>query len=301
MRAILTPGMRYMLMGTFLFSVGSLLIKLAGERVPTLEMLFVRGLVGIGFVWFILRRTGAGMLGTRRLMLTLRGVIGFCALFAEFYAIIHLPLADATVILFTHPAVVALLAWLVLGERIGPRGLMAVAVSLTGVAVVCRPAFLFGGGPSGLDPLAVSVALGGVVVTSLAILAVRSLARTEHPAVVMLYPPLVMVAASPLLASGWVWPTALEWAYMLGIAAFMNAGQYYMTRGYAIESAARISAVTCLEIVFAAFWGASVLGEIPDGWTVAGGALIVAGTIALGRGDEPGEEKRPTPDAPMGA
>ncbi|MFH1914355.1 MAG: DMT family transporter [Pseudomonadota bacterium] len=297
MRAILTPGMRHMLMGTLLFSVGSLLIKLAGERVPTLEMLFIRGLVGIGFVWFILRRTGVGMLGTRRMMLLLRGVVGFAALFAEFYAIIHLPLADATVILFTHPAVVALLAWVVLGERIGPRGLMAVAVSLTGVAVVCRPAFLFGGGPSNLDPLAVTVALCGVVVTSLAILAVRTLARTEHPAVVMLYPPLVITVLSPILASGWVWPTALEWVYLLGIAAFMNAGQYFMTRGYAIESAARISAVTCLEIVFAAFWGASILGEIPDSWTVVGGALIVAGTIALGRGEEP----HPTPDAPTSA
>lgn len=302
MRTLLTPGMRHMLMGTFLFSIGSLLIKLAGERIPTLEMLFVRGLVGIGFVWWLLRRTGVGMLGTRRVLLTLRGVVGFAALFAEFYAIVHLPLADATVILFTHPAVVALLAWAVLGERIGLRGLLAVGVSLTGVAVVCRPAFIFGGGPSLLDPLAVTVALCGVGVTSLAILAVRALARTEHPAVVMLYPPLIMTIVSPLLAQGWLWPTPLEWGYMLGIAAFMNAGQYSMTRGYAIESAARISAVTCLEIVFAAFWGASVLGEIPDGWTVAGGLLIVAGTIALGRGEEPGHtDVQPTPGTPTGA
>jgi drug/metabolite transporter (DMT)-like permease len=287
MRNPLSPGMRYMLLGTFLFSIGSLLIKLTGERVPTLEMLFVRGVVGIGFVWAILRRTGVGMLGTRRVLLALRGLVGFVALFAEFYAIVHLPLADATVILFTHPAVVALLAWAVLGERIGVRGLVAVAVSLSGVAVVCRPAFLFGGGPSALDPLAVSVALGAVVVTSLAILTVRALAKTEHPAVVMLYPPLIISIVSPFLAEGWVMPTPLEWLFMFGIALFMNGGQYYMTRGYAIESAARISAVTCLEVVFAAFWGASVLGEIPDAWTLCGGLLIVAGTLALGRGDGP--------------
>jgi drug/metabolite transporter (DMT)-like permease len=288
MRTILTPGMRYMLLGTFLFSVGSLLIKLAGERVPTLEMLFVRGVVGIGFVWCILRRSGVGMFGTRKGLLALRGAVGFVALFAEFYAIVHLPLADATVILFTHPAVVALLAWAVLGERLGAVGIGAVALSLTGVAVVCRPAFLFGGGPSNLDPLAVTVALCGVIVTSLAILTVRTLAKTEHPAVVMLYPPLMISLASPFLAEGWVLPTPFEWACILGIALFMNAGQYYMTRGYAIESAARISAVTCLEIVFAALWGASILGEIPDAWTVAGGLLIVTGTIALGRDDGAG-------------
>ena len=38
----LTPGMRYMLLGTFLFSIGSLFIKIAGERIPTMEILFVQ-------------------------------------------------------------------------------------------------------------------------------------------------------------------------------------------------------------------------------------------------------------------
>lgn len=280
-----------MLLGTFLFSIGSLLIKLAGERIPTLEILFVRGVVGIGFCWVILRRAGVGMFGTRRFLLAARGLVGFTALFAEFYAIVHLPLADAIVILFTHPAVVALLAWFILGERIGARGLLAVAAALTGVAIVCRPDFLFGTGAADLDPLALAVALGGVVVISIAILTVRTLAKTEHPAVVMFYPPLIITLASPLFASGWVLPTAAEWGCLLGVALFMNAGQYYMTRGYAIESAARISAVTCLEIVFAAIWGAAFLSEIPDGWTIGGGLLIVCGVLLLGQGG--GQEATP--------
>ncbi len=51
---------------------------------------------------------------------------------------------------------------------------------------------------------------------------------------------------------------------------------------YAIESAARISAISCLEIVFAAIWGISFLGEIPDVWVVSGGLLIVMGTLIIG-------------------
>ena len=292
MRNLFTPGMRYMLLGTFLFSIGSLLIKLAGERIPTMEILFVRGVFGIGFCWCIVRRAGVSMFGTRRFLLVARGAIGFIALFAEFYAIIHLPLADAIAILFSHPAVVALLTWGILGERIGKRGLVAIAVILTGVAVVCRPEFLFSVEGANLDPLALSVAFGGVVTTSIAILCVRTLAKTEHPAVVMLYPPLIISLVSPLFAEGWVMPTTIEWVYIIGVALFMNCGQYFMTRGYAIESAARISAVTCLEIVFAALWGASFLGEIPDSWTVAGGVFIVAGTLILGHGG--GQEETPS-------
>lgn len=282
MNKVLSPGIRYMLLGTFLFSIGSLLIKLAGERVPTMEILFVRGVIGIGFCWCIVRRAGVGMFGERRFLLAMRGIIGFTALFAEFYAIVHLPLADAIVILFSHPVVVAILAWVILGERLNKRGILAVTMSFAGVVVVCRPEFLFGMGNANLDPLALTVALVGVGFIAVAILTVRSLAKTEHPAVVMFYPPLIISFAAPFFAQGWVLPTGSEWAMLVGVALFMNAGQYFMTRGYAIESAARISAVTCLEIVFAAIWGASFLGEIPDGWTLAGGLLIIIGTLAIG-------------------
>lgn len=283
MKQLLTPGMRYMLLGTFFFSIGSLLIKMAGERIPAMELLFMRGVIGVGFCWVILRRAGVGFLGNRRWLLLARGTVGFTALFAEFYAIIHLPLADAIAILFTHPAVVAVMAWFILGERIGKWGLVAVVTSLSGVAVVCRPGFLFGGGGHELDPLGLTVALCGVIVTSVAILTVRTLAKTEHPAVVMLYPPLVITCLAPLFAEGWVMPVGIEWFYVVGIALSMNGGQYYMTRGYAIESAARISAITCLEIVFAAVWGAAFLSEIPDSWTIGGALLILVGTMILGQ------------------
>ena len=283
MRNWLTPGMRLMLLGTFLFSLGSLCIKLAGERVPTTEILFVRGVIGMGLCWAIVRRAGAGVFGTRRVMLALRGLTGFLALFGEFYAIVHMPLADATVILFSHPVVVAILAWAVMGEKLNAKGVAAILTSVAGVTVVCHPDFLTGVVGAPIEPLTLAMALMGVGFTSVAILTVRSLAKTEHPAVVMFYPPLIISLAAPFFAEGWVTPTGPEWLMLLGVALFMNTGQYYMTKGFAVESAARISAVSCLEIVFAAFWGASFLGEIPDGWTLAGGLLIVIGTLALGR------------------
>lgn len=279
---LLTPGMRYMLLGTFLFSIGSLFVKMAGERVPTAEILFLRGVFGVCMCWVIMRRAGVGMFGRNKRKLLLRGILGFSSLLAEFYVIIHLPLADALVLLFTHPIVVAILGWSILGERLSRLGMAAVGISIIGVTVVCRPGFLFGGGAV-YDPVVLGVALFAVIVTSFAILTVRSLAKNEHPAVVMLYPPLLIVLLSPLFSADWVVPTMTELVMMLGVGLFMNSGQYYMTKGYAIESAARISGVSCLEIVFAATWGLMFLGEVPDVWTVVGGCLIIMGVLALGR------------------
>ncbi|NDV20491.1 EamA family transporter [Pseudodesulfovibrio sp. JC047] len=286
----LTPGMRYMLIGTFLFSLGSLSVKLAGIRVPTSEILFVRGIIGVVLCWYILRKAGIGVFGTRKFVLLMRGFLGFASMLAEFYTIVHLPLADALVLLFSHPIVVALLGWLVLRERVSKGGMVAVLISLAGVAVVCRPGFLFGTG-SAMDPFLLGVALLAVLLTSLAILTVRSLAKTEHPAVVMFYPPLFIAMLAPLFSSDWVMPSLTEWCMILGVAVFMNAGQYYMTRGYAIESAAKICGISCLEIVFAVVWGFMFLGEIPDVWTVLGGSLIVFGTLILGKSGQ----TRPAP------
>ncbi|WP_272698966.1 DMT family transporter [Desulfovibrio sp. Fe33] len=277
----LTPGMRLMLLGTFFFSIGSLFVKMAGSRLPTMEVLFVRGLVGVVLCLIMLRKSGAGMFGKRKVLLAARGLLGFGAMFADFYAIVHLPLADALVLIFSHPVTVALLAWALMGERLSKSAMFSIVMSLAGVTLVCRPGFLFGGAPE-LDPLGLVAALVSVFLTSWAILSVRVLAKTEPPAVVMLYPPIAISLLAPLFADGWIMPTVFEWGVLIGVGVFMNIGQFFMTKGYAIESAARISGVSTLEIVFAAMWGMMFLGEIPDLWTVGGGSLIIFGVLALG-------------------
>jgi len=279
----LTPGMRLMLLGTFFFSLGSLFVKLAGTRLPTMEILFVRGVVGVGMCMVMLRKSGAGMFGKRKVLLAARGLLGFGAMFADFYAIVHLPLADALVLIFTHPVTVALLAWLLMGETLSKGGMIAILTSVTGVALVCRPDFLFGSGSPDLDTWGLLAALLSVFLTSWAILAVRVLAKTERPAVVMLYPPVAIALLSPLFADGWVAPTPAEWGVLIGVGLFMNTGQFFMTKGYAIESAARISGMATLEIVFGLMWGMMFLGEMPDLWTIGGGMLIVFGILLLGR------------------
>jgi len=278
----LTPGMRYMLLGTFYFSIGSLLIKVAGVRLPAMEILFFRAVIGVGLCWCIVRQAGVGMFGHRKLMLFLRGLLGLVALTAEFYSIIHLPLADALSILFSFPVVVAVFAWVLMGERLSKGGFFSIFATIAGVALVSKPAMIFGTGHN-LDPFALSVSFLGVFLTAAAVLTIRSLAKTEHPAVVMLYPPMFIVLFAPLMAGDWLMPTMYEWGAVLGVGLFMNAGQYYMTKGYAIESAAKVSGVSCLEIVFAAIWGMMFLGEIPDLWTMGGAALIVLGVLVLGK------------------
>lgn len=284
----LTPGMRYMIAGAFFFSLMSLGVKVAGARVPSQQIVLVRGVTNVIFSWFLLRRAGVPLWGSRPRVLVLRGLLGFAALSCFYYALVHLPLADATVLQYTNPVWTALLAGWLLGERIRPREAGLVLASLLGVVLIARPSFIFGGAPR-LDMLAVAVALVGSMFSASAYVTVRKLGRTEHPLVIVFYFTLVTVPASiPGVIAESVWPTAFEWAVLLGTGAAAQAGQVYLTRGLQLEPAGRATAVGYLQIVFAAAWGALVFGELPDGWTLAGALVILGSTLALVRA-----QKRP--------
>jgi drug/metabolite transporter (DMT)-like permease len=275
-------GLRYMVAGAFFFSIMSLLVKLGGQNLPSQQIVLARSVVMAVLAWGALRRARIPVAGTRRPLLLLRGLLGFGALSCFYYAIVHLPLADATVLQYTNPAWAAVFAIFLLGERMRGREVASVALSLTGVLLVARPAFLFGTG-IGLDPLAVGIALLGAVLSAAAYVVVRMLG-TEHHMVVIFHFAAVSVAGSiPATALHAVVPDPLDWLILLGVGVTTHLGQIFMTRGLQLERAGRATAAGLVQIVFAATWGALVFGAVPDGWAVAGAALVISGVLLLGR------------------
>ena len=277
-------GLRYMVESAFWFSIMSVLVKAAGEGVPVEQIVFARSLIAMVLSFALLRRAGISPWGTRRGLLALRGIFGVGGLSCFYYALTHLPLADATVIQYTNPAFVALFAALALGERLGWLEILGAAICLCGVALIAQPAFLFGGQAPRLELDGVGVALAGALFSAAAYTTVRKLGETEEPLVTVLWFPLV---AAPVLlpfalAAGHV-PTLTELALLLGVGLVTQIAQVRMTQGLKLERAARATAMTYLQIVFAFGWGIALFGEIPDALTLVGAVVIVASTFGIGR------------------
>lgn len=278
------PGIRYMAAAAFFFSIMSLLVKAAGSRIPVQEVVLARAAIGAGLSAWGLRARGISLLGNRRGLLLLRGLLGYGALSAFFFALTRLPLAEATVIQYTNPLFTALLAALFLSESLRARDFLLVLVSLTGVILMTRPAFLFGGLEHRLDPFAVTIALTGAILSAAAYVTVRELGRTEHPLVIVFwFAAIATVGAIPFTAANAVMPTPLEWLALLGIGVVTQLGQVYLTRGLRREPAGRAMAVAYMQIVFAAILGALFFAELPGPWGVAGALLIIGGTAGIAR------------------
>ena len=267
--------------GAFWFSLMSLLVKLAGQRLPSIEIVLARALITLGLSWILVRRARVSLLGRYPRMLVLRGLLGAVALACFYFSLVHLPLAEATVIQYTNPIFTAVIAGVVLRERLGWRQASCVATSLLGVLLIARPAALVGGA-SALNPTYVWIALLGALCSASAYVTVRKMGTAEHPLVIVFYFPLVTVPlALPFVIPVWTWPTPREWLLLAGIGVTTQIAQVYMTRGLQIEPAGRATAVGYLQIVFAAVWGALLFAEWPDGWSIAGALIILVSTLVL--------------------
>jgi len=267
------------------FSLMGVCVKQVGSRIPAAEVVLVRALVSVVLSWLLVRRAGISPWGQRRGLLVLRGAIGSVALLCVYIALTELPLASATVLQYLYPTFTALLAWLVLGEPIGRRVLLAVLVGWTGVLLVARPGQLLGAagslaGATTLAGPAVLIAVAGAFCTALAYVSVRSLARSEHPLVIVFYFPLVAVPLSlPLVLLNPAWPTPVELLWLLGVGVFTQLGQVFLTSSLVALPAARATAISYVQVAFAGLWGWLLFGELVDGWTVAGAALVLAATL----------------------
>ncbi|HSH44812.1 MAG TPA: DMT family transporter, partial [Longimicrobiales bacterium] len=185
---------------------------------------------------------------------------------------------------YTNPVFTALLAAILIAERLRRRDVALVLLSLAGVVLMTRPGFLFGGLEERLDPLATGIALLGAVLSAGAYVTVRRLSTTEDPLVIVFYFALLStVGAAPLTAMDPVLPSAWEWLALAGIGVVTQLAQVLMTRGLGLEPAGRAMAVGYMQIVFAAVWGMLFFAEFPDTWGLAGALLIVGGTFGLAR------------------
>lgn len=270
-----------MALSALFFSLMAALAKLAGGAVPLFEIVFARSVVVGVLAGGKLLLDGRSFRGREPGILVLRGVLGFAGLTCFYFAVVHLPLADATVIHFMNPVFTAFIAAAVLHEHVGVKEAALVGASLGGVVLVARPSFLFGGG--GLPLLPVAIGVCGAVFAAGAYVSVRRL-RGEPPMLIVFYFAAISTVLSlPMVLAHATLPSAGMLLVLLGVGLSTHVGQTFVTWGFRLERAGRASAVGYLQIVFAAGWGWVLFHEAPDLWTWVGAVVIVGSTFALVR------------------
>lgn len=276
-RPAVLAGPLLALAGFALYSAHDVLVKLLGPTISVIQIVFFAGLFSFPLVTtLLLVDPAAGTLRARNpgwVALRSFGVVSSGAL--GFYAFTVIPFAQAYAMLFAAPLLVTILSVPVLGEAVGWRRWLAVVVGLAGVLVVLRPGLA--------EVTAGHVAgLASALCNALVALASRRIGREERTAVLVIWPLLAMVVAMGA-ALPWVYRpmTGLELAMTGGIAVLGIAAMLCMIAAYRRAEASIVAPMQYSQMLWAVGWGALVFAEWPDGWTLAGAALIIGSGLYI--------------------
>jgi drug/metabolite transporter (DMT)-like permease len=266
----------WMLVASLLFACMGVCVKLAAETHSAVEITFYRSFISLLIMFVLVRLHGVRLATPHWRWQVSRGVIGFAAIFAYFYAIILLPLATAVTLNYTSAIFLAIYLALA-GMRMSGAILGALLVGLLGVAMLLKPTLHADQLSAGL------IGLGSGVLAGMAYFSVRELgARGEPETRTVFYFSLVSsVCAGLWLLFGELHAVDLRSGLLLlGVASFATAAQLAMTRAYTRGKTLLSAALAYSTVIFSSLFGVLFWGEVLDASAWFAIALIILSGIA---------------------
>ncbi|OBT83648.1 hypothetical protein VE02_08034 [Pseudogymnoascus sp. 03VT05] len=228
--------------------------------------------------------------------LVVRALFGF---FGLFYSVHYLPLAEATVFRFLVPIVTAWACSIFLGEIFSSRDLLAGLVALVGVTFIAHPSSLFGPAanddiprPSDIDHvsptqrlLAITASLLGVLGASGAYTMIRVIGTRAHALISVNYFAVLGTfgsAAALLVVPGMSFTMphgAREWVLMVLLGVLGFALQFLLTAGLQLDRSSKATSMLYTQVLFALSFDFAIWGVLPGGWSLFGGAIVIASTL----------------------
>ena len=257
-----------------------------GGEVSSFQKSFFRNVVAlvIAVVVFVRSRRAAvlprqPLPGKAKALILLRSLLGTVGIFANFYALSHIPIAEGQTLNKTAPFFTVLFAWMFLGEKATPRSFGALALAFAGALFIVKPGFA----GAAAFPLATGL-LGGLCAGG-AYACVRALGllRVEGALIILVFSAFSCAASVPFMLARFDPMTPAQIAILFGAGAGAAIGQFGITAAYRFAAPRSIAAYDYTNIVFTAAFGLFLFGQLLDLWTIAGIVLVFAAAFSLRR------------------
>ncbi|MBM4238828.1 MAG: DMT family transporter [Gammaproteobacteria bacterium] len=264
-------GVTAMFVAVAAFSFMDALLKLFAAHYPPMQVTAIRALASLPFLlvplWYQGRLTE---LRPQRIGLHLiRGVLGILMLVTFITALRDASLASVYSLYMSAPLLIAVLAALLLKEKVDAGRWLAIAVGLAGVLIILQPR------PGGLPLLAGLTAALSALCYALAAITARILTRTEKsPSIVFTFLLIIAVVAGAMALPNWIPIRDSDWWLIVAAGGFGAAGQHYITEAFRQAPAAVVAPVEYTAML----WGIAIDWIAWSLWpnsTVLGGASLV--------------------------
>lgn len=267
-----------MLVGVALFALMDAGLKLLSPHYPPLQVGFLRGAAALPLVlaWSLATVGARGLLRVHWPLHLLRGALAVGVMAGFVYGLRELPLSTAYAITFVAPLLVTALAVPFLGERVGLRRWIAIAMGLVGVLVVLRPT------GRGMLTLAGLSVFGAAVCYAAAAITVRMLAqRDSTQAMVFWFIAILTVASGALSLADWTPIRSDDYWIIAGIGVVGTLAQVALTEAFRRGEASLIAPLEYSALIWGVLLDLALWRVLPDGVTWVGAGIIVASGLYL--------------------
>ena len=283
-------GILFILGGIALISVQDVVIKWISGDYPVHEIVFIRSPIALLFLVPIIYFEGgfSSLRSGQPGLQILRGGLMFLAYTFFYMAIAALPLAEVVALSFVSPLFVTVLSVLLLGEKVGPRRWLAIAVGFIGTVIMLRP------GTTVFDPAGLMVIASAFFYASTSVLT-RRLGRTDSGSSIAFYTTVFYLVSGAVvgLAIGhgrwasqghaslqfllrrWVVPSGSDLGLLLFIGFTAGVGFYLFSQAYRVTRATAVVPFEYIAVPLSVFWGYLIWRDMPGLHTIIGIVLVV--------------------------
>jgi len=264
------------------FTINDTFMKSVTQTLPLFQTIGMRGMIASVGLLILALATGAFRFRPNRRdgwLILLRSLADVAATILFLEALLRMPLANLSALLQALPLLITLGAALVYGDKIGWRRMTAILVGLIGVLIIIRP------GTEGFDRWSL-LGLASVACVVVRDLSVRPL-QGQVPSTLVALGAAVAVTLmgwTGTVFQGWQSPSGSEALRVLCAGLFLIVG--YLTSVSAMRHGdiGLVAPFRYTSLLWAIVLGLIVFGDLPDGWTLLGAAIVVgAGLFTLWR------------------
>ena len=279
-------GVGMMLFSGLGFALMNLFIRLSGP-IPSMQKVFFRNLMV--FIVSLLtlihqqQKPAAKPLFQEKKdlgMLVFRSILGTIGLLANFYAVDHLPLANASVLNKLSPFFTVIFSALFLKDRVNKAQVAGIICAFVGVIVLTRPV---GMEMSWTMMLPILIAILGGIAAGAAYTTVRYLGQRgmNGSFIICFFAGFSVLVTAPQLIFDYYPMTGKQVLYLVLVGISALAGQYGITYAYRFAAPPRISIFDYSSVLFSTLLGLFVLDQIPTASTIWGIVIIFAAFLIM--------------------
>lgn len=269
-------GIAMTLFGVFVFSFSNALAKQLMTVYPFGETVWARSAVALLLLApFISRADFARMrAGGQPLLHIIRCAFSAIEVCCYYWAVTGMKLGDTSTIYLAAPIYTTALSAIFLREQVGWRRWSAVVMGFIGVLIALQP----GSGVIGPHAL---VALGGSLLYSISMIAIRRLRDTPNALLVATQVGTLNLLSLATIPFGWVLPGPMDALGLVGVGVISTGGYLFVNRGLQLAPASVVAPFSYGSIVYAMILGYLLFAETPSPATFIGAGIIVAAGLFI--------------------